>query len=310
MATNINKWVRCANIGSIVLALAIGALLSWKLVQAGVVGDLSRAVSNSVAGSGQQTKQWTLKFALATDCSFCDKSLGFYRALLSSRIGKEFKAVAVFQEPVPMAQEYLRSKGLVFDEVEQASFEDIEVIGTPTLLLVDDDGALNRRWQGFVLEESEREVAEVVGVESIFPAAKHAEKLRAREAEHNLRVPTLQIGELKRLLAAKSATLIDVRKRRTYEREHLAGAINIPAGEISTVDLNIIPASETLVVFCEDNDACVREPDPSDKPENCRLAASMFLSRNVPNVRLVRAALRDLEDAGLAVVRMTETSGQ
>jgi uncharacterized protein (DUF2126 family) len=52
----------------------------------------------------------------------------------------------------------LSNLGVKVDEVEQASFIDLGILGTPTLILVDSSGKVVNKWEGALSPSMESEV--------------------------------------------------------------------------------------------------------------------------------------------------------
>lgn len=97
-----------------------------------------------------------LVLAISTSCHFCTESAPFYRNLTKSHPG--VRLVAVFPQPVEAGQQYLQGLGVATDQVLQAQLDSINVSGTPTLLLVNKDGSVLRRWVGLLPKEGEADV--------------------------------------------------------------------------------------------------------------------------------------------------------
>lgn len=57
-------------------------------------------------------------------------------------------------------------------------------------------------------------------------------------------------GPTARRLVAEGARLVDVRGPELYAREHIAGAINIPAAEVGERAAEIGPATACVVLYC------------------------------------------------------------
>jgi len=65
-------------------------------------------------------------------------------------------------QPVEAAQEYLKSMGIITDEVRQLGLDSIGVRGTPTLLLVNSSGVVERAWVGKLNRDQEQAVLDVL----------------------------------------------------------------------------------------------------------------------------------------------------
>ena len=66
---------------------------------------------------------------------------------------------------------YLKGLGVAIEDVRQARFRNLDIEGTPTLILVDQDGRVESKWLGKLSPQREVEVFRAIGV-------KDAEALR------------------------------------------------------------------------------------------------------------------------------------
>lgn len=105
----------------------------------------------------------SMVLVLSTTCHFCTESAGFYRELVGHCQREHVRTVAVFPQPTNAAQSYLAGNGVVVDEVRQASLSNVEVTGTPTLLLIDKKGTVQNVWVGKLSEDREREILAKLG---------------------------------------------------------------------------------------------------------------------------------------------------
>jgi hypothetical protein len=105
-----------------------------------------------------QNNKKTIVFALSTNCHFCSESAGFYRELARQCRQDGVRTVAVFPQKVDAAEAYLKNQGIELDEVRQASFSDVQIRATPTLLLVADGGVVRNVWIGKLPDNIESEV--------------------------------------------------------------------------------------------------------------------------------------------------------
>ncbi|PYS23251.1 MAG: hypothetical protein DMF72_09800 [Acidobacteria bacterium] len=104
----------------------------------------------------------TLLLALSTHCHFCTESAPFFKQLKQRRTD-DVRIVAVFPQPVDQAKPYLDKLDLSF-EIVQSSLDTLGISGTPTLLLIDRDGAVTESWVGRLSEiEAARVLAKVYG---------------------------------------------------------------------------------------------------------------------------------------------------
>jgi thiol-disulfide isomerase/thioredoxin len=105
-----------------------------------------------------QESHKTVVLYLSTTCHFCKESTPFYKQLLDAKFKDDFKLVAIFPQDAEQANEYLQAHGLKVDQVISRSLTPIGISGTPTLLLVSDDGLVSGLWRGKLDEAKQAEV--------------------------------------------------------------------------------------------------------------------------------------------------------
>lgn len=88
----------------------------------------------------------TLVLALSNSCHFCTESAPFYQQLVRERA--RVRTIAVLPQAISESRKYLESLNLAFNDVKQATLQSIGVEGTPTLILVDRNGAVLDSWVG------------------------------------------------------------------------------------------------------------------------------------------------------------------
>jgi peroxiredoxin len=123
------------------------------------VGD-----SVKLRGIDWAASEHTLLFVLRKDCSYCTSSRGFYkRALEVVKHQPTVRTVAALPHEPSMAREYLTRMGLDFDIIVQVDFENLGIMITPSLFLVDRRGVIEQRWLGQLKFDKEAEVLSAIG---------------------------------------------------------------------------------------------------------------------------------------------------
>lgn len=141
-----------ANVAIILAAVLLGAVL----VKQQLLGGTRTQASGSQLGVAVGAKftvpnvNWnennrTLLLALSTTCHFCTESAPFYQRLVKE---SGVRLIAVVPQDVAEGKLYLNRLGVPIDDIRQMSLDSIGVAGTPTLLLVDDEGRVSGRWVG------------------------------------------------------------------------------------------------------------------------------------------------------------------
>lgn len=164
-----------ANLAIIAMSVAAGLVLHQRWTAGGAVpsgGDsvrtrewkpaevLPTGTRLLLSGVDWNKSDSTLVLVLSTRCSICSVGAPFYRRLSAERhrSGAGFATVAVFPESREEATEYLATRGILVDEVIQASPSDVGVPGTPVLVLVDRAGLVRRSWIGHPTPAQESEI--------------------------------------------------------------------------------------------------------------------------------------------------------
>lgn len=154
------------NICIIVFSIAMVGLLGWRAVQMqSAKAQPQAAMHGPVVGTKVPIKgvDWTgsdktLVMALSTQCHFCTDSAGFYQQLSEQAKAHHVRLVAVFPQPEAEAQAYMKNLKYQVTEVHQATLGSISVSGTPTLMLVDKQGVIQKTWVGRLQPDGEKEV--------------------------------------------------------------------------------------------------------------------------------------------------------
>ena len=100
----------------------------------------------------------TLLLVLSSSCHYCSESAPFYKRLAQQRIGRDIQLVAVLPQATSEGQKYLSKLGVSVDEIRQLPLDAIGVRGTPTLILVNNEGVVTESWEGELPADKELEV--------------------------------------------------------------------------------------------------------------------------------------------------------
>jgi len=168
-----NKVEVAANVVVIVLAVVIGSVfLMDRFVTPGLGPNEVKAGDQL---PGLHSYDWkaherTLVLALRNGCHFCEASMPFYRRLAkleqSSQLGVHL--IAVFPDDPAIVRQVVETQQLTIEVVAGFELGQVKVQGTPTLMLVDDQGRVSKVWMG---ELPAAEEAEVIAAISKPPAA-------------------------------------------------------------------------------------------------------------------------------------------
>jgi hypothetical protein len=117
----------------------------------------------SVPGIDWRRNGQSLVLAFSPSCHFCTESAPFYQRLVKeTTTDPTIRLVGVFPESADDGEAYLRNLGVSFPTVIKGSFDKLGVSGTPTLLLVNQDGVVSHVWIGKLNPDKEREVLQQI----------------------------------------------------------------------------------------------------------------------------------------------------
>ena len=146
----------------IILALVSSTVLIKRFLMDGGQGprDTRIAVGTKVSlpGLDWSGNKRTLVLAVSAGCRYCTESAPFYRRISTEASNQDgVGLVAVLPQPIDEARRYLSELGVSIESVS-GRLDTLGVSATPTLLLVDRDGAVRKSWVGKLPESAEAEV--------------------------------------------------------------------------------------------------------------------------------------------------------
>ena len=156
------KTEMAANIAIIAVAVLLGTVIVKKYLigtrQQQTTADRSTSNSENLSTIDVNWKQskHTLILALSTECHYCTESAPFYKKLVN--VPRTTRLLALLPQPVAESREYLKRFGIVVDDVKQVQFDGINIRGTPTLLLVNENGVVTKSWIGKLAEDQQADV--------------------------------------------------------------------------------------------------------------------------------------------------------
>ena len=154
------KWFEiAANVAIIIVAVVIVIVFARNYFSASKTSPATIAAGARLTGQpvNWQDSQKNVVLVLSTTCHFCKESSGFYRKLVED-CRSHARTVAFFPQAPQEAQAYLKAEDVQVDEIKHADFQSLQIGGTPTLLLVDSKGIVQKVWLGKLSEAKEKEV--------------------------------------------------------------------------------------------------------------------------------------------------------
>ena len=152
------------------LAIIVAAvLLSIVLVKSYLLPDRSKdgprdfrvpaGAKVSLPGVDWSNNNQTLLLVLQKGCHFCTESAPFYQRLVRETAGSgSIHLIAVLPQSFDESRKYLDELGVAIGEVKQAQLDSVGVHGTPTLILVNNQGVVINSWVGQLSADGEAEV--------------------------------------------------------------------------------------------------------------------------------------------------------
>jgi len=109
-------------------------------------------------GNGGATK--TLIMAMNTACGYCQESVPFYRKLSEGwrKASESARLVAIFPNGEDDVKHFLRDNQLDVEASSSVDFGPLKITGTPTLILVGENGEIRDFWVGKLSADQEEQV--------------------------------------------------------------------------------------------------------------------------------------------------------
>jgi thioredoxin-related protein len=152
-----------ANILIIVVALLVGGMLvqryffkSAPLAQERKTPTVGAKISDAKFDWSKSNKNVLL--VLQKGCKYCTESAEFYKKLIQNAQDKNVKITAVLPQSKEDAEKYLSDLGVTGIEVKQSALDALDVSGTPTIIIVNNNGEISNFWIGKLPAEKEEEV--------------------------------------------------------------------------------------------------------------------------------------------------------
>ena len=101
----------------------------------------------------------TLLVVLQKGCHFCSESAPFYQRLVREAAGRgNIHLIALLPQAPDESRKYLDDLGVAIEDIKQGELDSVGVRGTPTLILINNQGAVTTSWVGKLSADGEAEV--------------------------------------------------------------------------------------------------------------------------------------------------------
>jgi thioredoxin-related protein len=152
-----------ANVLIIITTILVSAFLIQKFLYRHS-SELSPKIGSrlNLADVDYQGKAKNLILVLRKDCHFCSESSPFYKKLIEIAKTRDVQVVAVLPTGIEESKSYLESMGLIDIKVTQSNLSDLQVGGTPTLIMTNNQGEVTKFWVGKLDSDVEDEVVSLL----------------------------------------------------------------------------------------------------------------------------------------------------
>lgn len=156
------KLEAAGNILVILIALAVGAVVLTRYANSSRTPRSVAAGDHlaSIPGLDWARHHRTLLLVLNTGCHFCQDSVPFYQKLAQvPRLDSDaVQIVAVFPNEVEMVRQFAAQEGLTIRSLPGVPLENWRVNVTPTLILVNREGQVEKVWIGVLTAKEQMDL--------------------------------------------------------------------------------------------------------------------------------------------------------
>ncbi len=164
------KLETAANISVIVVGLMLAFLFVRTYVPFGgspapTLNPIEPGTHLVVKGIRWEGSQRTLLLVLQVGCRFCNESVPFYGHLEQLQKNGQIQAqiVVVFPNDPQSAKAMLKSAGLPFAAVPGVDLGTLGVSGTPTAIVLDEQGRVLKSWLGVLSSAAQKDLITSLG---------------------------------------------------------------------------------------------------------------------------------------------------
>lgn len=143
---------------SILLVLALNYIGGQKPVPRIVEGLQKGQQLPAISGLDYSGATSTLLIAISTQCTYCNQSIPFYNQLADLKVKGKIspRSIVIFPDSDDEVEPYARQYQLQTDYKSSVDFEQLKLAGTPTMILVDQNGNVVDFWVGALQPEAQQ----------------------------------------------------------------------------------------------------------------------------------------------------------
>lgn len=266
-----NRWFDRALVASVtVLAAAVTTHYLFEHGTGGASIVLEEGKTLEIGGRKWEGERRTLILVLSTECPGCTQDAFFYQIIVNQARSNGHHITVMMPQDSVRARSWLRKQYIQVDELLGMKPSFLRAAVVPTILVVGDNGIVERIWRGKL---SPREQAEVLA----FVVGRPNSRFPAYGFPQSSVTDEVSFAQLQEILKNRKVQLLDVRGRTNFARHHLPGAINLPLDELETrgpIELD----SSVLTVL-----DCTEVPTPV-----CEMAARLLFSAGFREVTMLK----------------------
>lgn len=157
------------NIAVLLVALVVLGNFAWiqfaKQKEPRLQGGLRKGDAFSLLpGLDYSKSSQTLLIAISSKCEYCNESIPFFRQLLEANLENQEATpiVAVFSETAGEVTRYISEQQINFDTLAGINYKSLNFPGTPSAVLISNEGKILNFWIGKLSKDAEKEIMDSI----------------------------------------------------------------------------------------------------------------------------------------------------
>jgi thioredoxin-related protein len=110
-----------------------------------------------IEGFDSSKAEANILFVMQKDCRFCEESIEYFQKITAQKKGDKFSFYAVFPPSDTEVKNYLNSYGFAEVGILSKELSDLNVRGTPTVIVTNRKGEIVAKWVGKLSESKQLE---------------------------------------------------------------------------------------------------------------------------------------------------------
>jgi hypothetical protein len=210
--------------------------------------------------------------------------------------------VALFATDLSVGSEYLKQHNITNVPVLQSSFIPLSVSSTPTLVLVDHNGKVDKAWIGLLDSAQRTDLLGRIGLQE----APGSDDAHIQLLDNAAPIADLHLSTAAEYLTRKDAgnpsVVVDTRGTGDFLGGHLPDAKNIPIDELETRAPHELKTSQRIDLFCRYCGPCENNMFSQGLFTSCTLAKHTLNRLGYDKVGILSDDLDTFKKHGSAIV--------